>query len=75
MTEQQNTYIGKSVSTTTFQLQVTGMINHIPETVTENESAITLWYMPVNTDNANRPDIIVRDKKANNCLMIDMTIP
>ena len=34
--------------------------------------------MPVNTDkqiNANRPDIIVKDKKANNCLMIDMTIP
>ena len=34
--------------------------------------------MPVTTDkqiNANKPDIIVKDKKANSCLMIDMTIP
>ena len=50
--------------------------DHIPETVTENKSATILWNMPVNTDkqiNANRPDI-VKDKKANNCLMTDMTI-
>ena len=52
--------------------------DHIPETVTENESATILWNMPVTTDkqiNANRPDTIVMDKKANSCLMIDMTIP
>ena len=28
-----------------------------------------------NNNKTNRPDILVKDKKANNCLMIDMTIP
>ena len=35
--------------------------DHIPETVTENESATILWNMAVTTDkqiNANRPDIV-----------------
>ena len=52
--------------------------DHMPLTVTENESATMLWNMPVTTDkqiNANRPDIIVKDKNANSCLKIDMTLP
>ena len=34
--------------------------------------------MPVNTDKeikANRPDIIIKDKKEKTCIMIDMSIP
>ena len=52
--------------------------NHKPETVTENEDLTILWDMPVHTDReikANRPDIIVKDKRNRTCLLIDMTVP
>ena len=51
---------------------------HKPEKVTKNEAATVLWDMPVNTDKkikANRPDIIIKDKKEKTCIMIDMIIP
>ena len=51
---------------------------HDPKTVIENENVTILWDMPVNTDKeikANRPDIIIKDKKNKCCLLIDMTIP
>ena len=51
---------------------------HKPEKVTENETATILWDMPVNTDKeikANRPDIIIKDKKEKICIMIGMSIP
>ena len=51
---------------------------HKPERVNENERATILWDMPVKTDKeikANRPDIIMKDKKERKCIMIDMSIP
>ena len=51
---------------------------HKPEKVTENETATVLWDMPLNTDKeikANRPDIIIKDKKEKKCIMINMSIP
>ncbi len=51
---------------------------HTPEKVTESKSGTILWDMPVNTDKeikANRPGIIIKDKKHNKCIMIDMSIP
>ena len=49
-----------------------------PATVTENQTATILWDMPIQTDKekkANRPDIVVKDKKERTCLLIDMSIP
>ena len=46
--------------------------------MTENETATILGDMPVNTDKeikANRPDIIIKDKREKTCIMIDMSIP
>ena len=49
-----------------------------PEPVTEGKDVSILWDFPVHTDRtiqANRPDIIVKDKKDNICLLIDMSVP
>ena len=51
---------------------------HQPTTVTENQQVTVLWDMPIQTDrqiNANRPDIVVKDKATKTCLLIDMSIP
>ena len=51
---------------------------HNPEKMTENETATILRDMPLNTDKeikANRPDIIIKDKKEKKCIMIDMSTP
>jgi len=51
---------------------------HDPATVTQNQTATILWDMPIQTDEeikANRPDIVVKDKKERTCLLIDMSIP
>ena len=51
---------------------------HEPKTVTENDSVTILWYMPIHTERtiaANRPEIVLKNKKDKTCLLIDMTIP
>ena len=51
---------------------------HNPETVTENERVTILWDMQVHTDKtikANKPDIIIKDKKEKTCMLIDMAVP
>lgn len=51
---------------------------HHPEPVTEGQDVTILWDFPIHTDRtiqANRPDIVVKDKKNNNCLLIDMSVP
>ena len=50
---------------------------HEPKTVTENDSVTILWDMPIHTDRtiaANRPDIVLKNKKDKICLLIDMTV-
>ncbi|XP_020899453.1 uncharacterized protein LOC110238147 [Exaiptasia diaphana] len=51
---------------------------HEPSTVEDNEEATIMWDMPIQTDReikANRPDIVVKNKKEKTCLLIDMSIP
>ena len=51
---------------------------HEPKTVTENDSVTILWDMPIHTDRtiaANRPDIVLKNKKGETCILIDTTIP
>ena len=51
--------------------------DHEPKTVTENDSVIILWDMPIHTDRtieANRPDIVLKNRKDKTCLLIDMTV-
>jgi hypothetical protein len=51
---------------------------HVPEPVTENNHTSILWDFSINTDRtirANRPDIIVKDKKNKTCLLIDVAVP
>ena len=49
-----------------------------PEAVTEGKNVTILWDFPVHTDRmiqANRPDIVVKDKRNSTCLLIDMSVP
>ena len=49
---------------------------HETKTVSENDSVTTLWDMLIHTDGtiaANRPDIVLKNKKDKTCLLIDMT--
>ena len=47
---------------------------HQPSTVVDTDTVTILWDMPVNTDRelkANKPDIIVKDKKEKRCMIIE----
>jgi len=51
---------------------------HEPRTVTEKKNITILWDMPIHTDRtiaANRPNIVLQNKKDKTCLLIDMTVP
>ena len=51
---------------------------HKPSTVMEGKDVVILWDMPIHTDKeitANRPDIVIKDKKENKCIFIDMSVP
>ena len=46
--------------------------------VAENEKVTILWDFSIQTDRtikANRPDIVIRDKKEKTCLLLDVSIP
>jgi hypothetical protein len=46
--------------------------------VTEHEDITVLWNQGIQTDKdvlANRPDIIIKNKKDKTCLVIDVAIP
>ena len=50
----------------------------IYKTVTKNDSVTILRDMPIHTGRtiaANRPDIVLKNKKDKTCLLIDMTVP
>ncbi|XP_071795627.1 uncharacterized protein [Asterias amurensis] len=62
-----------------YNIETTGeWYKHQPTTVTENDVVTILWDMPIHTDKeikANRPDIIIKDKKDQRCILIDVSIP
>ena len=52
--------------------------DHEPEKVVEGKDATILWDMPIITDKeikANRPDIVIKEKPTNMCMLIDMAVP
>jgi uncharacterized membrane protein len=52
--------------------------SHIPKPVTEHEDVTVLWNQGMQTNRqvlANRPDIIIKNKKDKTCLLIDVAIP
>jgi hypothetical protein len=54
------------------------LYSHIPKPVTEHEDVTVLWNQRIQTDRdvlANRPDIIIKNKKDKTCLSIDVAIP
>ena len=51
---------------------------HQTEPVMENSKATILWDFAIQTDRtikANRPDLVIRDKKTRTCLLLDVSIP
>lgn len=51
---------------------------HTPDPVVDTEDVTIIWDMQIQTDRtigANRPDLIVKDKKQKQCLIIDVAIP
>lgn len=62
-----------------YNIQVTEKwYEHATPPVTENELVTIMWDFAIQTDRtikANRPDIVVRDKKLKTCQIIDVAIP
>ena len=53
-------------------------MKHIPKPVCEDGDVTVLWNHAVHTDRevtANRPDIIIKNKKEKTCTLIDVAIP
>ena len=51
---------------------------HMPKPVCEEGDVTVLWNQAVHTDRevtANRPDIIIKNKKEETCTLIDVAIP
>ena len=51
---------------------------HHPDSVTDGQDVSILWDFPIHTDRtiqANGPDIVIKDKRNNTCLPIDMSVP
>jgi hypothetical protein len=51
---------------------------HIPKPVYEQEDVTVFWNQVVHTDGevtANRPDIIIENKKEKTCILTDVAIP
>jgi hypothetical protein len=52
--------------------------SHIPKSVCQHEDTTVLWNQGIQSDRevlANRPDIIIKNKKEKICLLIDVAIP
>lgn len=52
--------------------------DHQPDTVTQNNNVTILWDMTIQTDReikANRPGIIIQDKKFRKCMPIGIAVP
>ena len=51
---------------------------HKPDRVIDNEAVTILRDSPIQTDRhipCNKPDIVIREKTSNKCLMVDVAIP
>ena len=51
---------------------------HVPKPVYEEGDVTLLWNQEVHTDRevtANRPDIIIKNRKEKTCTLIDVAIP
>ena len=51
---------------------------HTPKAVYEEEDVTVLWNQAVHTDieaTANRPDIIIKNKREDTCVLIDVAVP
>ena len=51
---------------------------HMPKPVYEERDVTALWNQAVHTDKevrANRPDIIIKNKKEKTCTLIDVAVP
>ena len=51
---------------------------HQPDRLVETDDIVVMWHTTIPTAGkikANRPDICLRDKKANTCLLIDISCP
>jgi hypothetical protein len=52
--------------------------SHVPKLVCEHENITVVWNQGIQTDRevlANRPDIIIKNRKDKICLLIDVEIP
>ena len=52
--------------------------DHVPDIVLENEDYKMLWDLSVRTDHeieTRRPDLLIIDKRENNCQIIEVAIP
>ncbi len=60
-----------------YSVEMTGeWCQNQPTTVPENDGVTILWDMPIHTDReakANRPDIIIKDKKDQRCILMDVS--
>lgn len=60
------------------QTQAKNWYEHKPERVAENDDVTVLWDSQIHTDRhipSNKPDIVIREKKTNKCLLIDVAVP
>ena len=51
---------------------------HMPKPVYEEGDVIVLWNQAVHTERevtANRPDVIIKNKKEKTCTLLDVVIP
>ena len=58
--------------------EATAWYEHDPKTVVEKDDITILCDMPIQTDRtitANRPDIVIKNKRENKCTLIDVAIP
>jgi len=58
--------------------QTNGTHTHMPKPVCEEGDVTVLWNQVVHTDRevtANRPDIIIKNKKEKICTLMDVAIP
>ena len=59
-------------------MMITVIIIHMPKPVYEEGDVTVLWNQAVHTDRevtANRPDIIIKNKKGKSCTLIDLAVP